>query len=70
MNDQQVKGSLVKGRGRIEAFLGRLTGNRRQQAKGVVHQAEGNVRHGIGDVQQAVERPAGQDPTKADATKS
>jgi uncharacterized protein YjbJ (UPF0337 family) len=56
MNRQQVKGTLLRARGSLESLLGRLTGNRRQDAKGVAHQVEGTVRHGIGDVQQAVER--------------
>ena len=63
MNDQQAKGTLVKVRGTLESFLGRLTGNRRQDAKGVAHQAEGTMRHGIGDIQQAVEHKPEPDTT-------
>ena len=51
-----VKGTLVKFRGRIEAALGRLTGNHRQQAGGVVHQVEGDVHNGVGGVQEAAKR--------------
>lgn len=54
MNQQQVKGTLLKARGSLESLVGRLTGNRRQDANGVVHQAEGSVRSEIGDLQQAV----------------
>ena len=65
MNEQQAKGTLVRARGRIEAFLGRLTGNRRQQAGGVAHQVEGAVRHGVGDVQQAAGKHGNPDaPTR------
>ena len=59
MNQQQVKGTFLRARGSLESLLGRLTGNRRQDARGVAHKAEGSVRHGIGDVQQAVERTPG-----------
>lgn len=62
MNGQQTKGTLARARGKVESFLGRLTGNRRQQAAGVTHQAEGAIRHGIGDAQQAVEHPEGPAP--------
>jgi uncharacterized protein YjbJ (UPF0337 family) len=65
MNEQQTKGILATTRGSIEGFLGRLTGNRRQQAAGVVHTTEGNVRKGVGDVQQAIEQPADPGPTKS-----
>jgi uncharacterized protein YjbJ (UPF0337 family) len=63
MNEQHAKGTLARIRGRIEEALGRLTGNRRQQVGGVAHQVEGDVRHGIGDVQETVKRHEDQSPT-------
>lgn len=56
MNEQQTKGNLARIRGRIEEALGRLTGNRRQQVRGVARQVEGDIRHGVGDAQDAVKR--------------
>ncbi len=64
MNEQQTKGTLTKAKGNIEAFFGRLTGNRKQQVKGAAHQVEGDVRHGIGDVQQTIERPTEPESTR------
>jgi uncharacterized protein YjbJ (UPF0337 family) len=63
MTDQRVKGTLVNVRGRIEAALGSLTGNRRQQAGGIAHQVEGDVRRGVGDVQEAAKRHEDHPPT-------
>ena len=64
MNHQQTQGTLTKIRGKIEAALGRLTGNRRQQVRGVAHQVEGDVRHGVGDAQDAVKRHEDNAPTR------
>lgn len=69
MNEQQVKGTITKAKGSVEAFLGRLTGNRKQQATGAVHKVEGDVRRGVGDVQETVghheDKPAAKDNSQA-----
>jgi uncharacterized protein YjbJ (UPF0337 family) len=69
MNEQQVKGTITRAKGSVEAFLGRLTGNRKQQATGVVHKVEGDVRRGVGDVQESVghrdDKPAAGDRPQA-----
>ena len=64
MNEQHTKGTLAKIRGRIEEALGRLTGNRRQQVRGVARQVEGDVRLGVGDAQDAVKRHEDNAPTR------
>ena len=62
MNQQQLKGSLLRARGSLESLLGRLTGSRKQDAKGVAHQAEGAVRHGIGDVRASIDHAPDAEP--------
>ena len=57
MTDEHTKGALSKARGKIEEGLGKLTGNRPQQARGTVRQVQGQAQEGLGDVQDAVRGP-------------
>jgi len=57
MTDEHTKGAISKAVGKVEEALGRLTGNKRQQAKGDVKQVQGGAQQGLGDVQDAVRGP-------------
>ena len=50
MNKDQVKGHMKDWAGKAQQKLGKLTGSKEQQAKGMVKQAEGKVQKGVGDV--------------------
>jgi uncharacterized protein YjbJ (UPF0337 family) len=50
MNKDQVKGHMKDWAGKAQQKLGKLTGSKEQQAKGVMKQAEGKVQKGVGDV--------------------
>ena len=50
MNKDQMKGHLKGLAGKAQQKLGKLTGSKEQQAKGVMKQAEGKVQKGVGDV--------------------
>lgn len=54
MTDEHTKGTISKVRGKIEVWLGRLTGNKGQQVKGHARQVQGAGQQGLGDVQDAV----------------
>ena len=43
--------------GKPEERLGKLTGDRSQQAKGKAKQVQGSAQQGLGNVQDAVRRP-------------
>ena len=58
MADLRAKGTVNKIRGTFEQWLGKLTGNRRTRARGVVRQAQGGIQQGVGDVHDAVKRHA------------
>jgi uncharacterized protein YjbJ (UPF0337 family) len=57
MTDEHTKGAISKVQGKVEAGLGRLTGNKQQQAKGKARQVKGAAQNGLGDVQDAVRKP-------------
>ena len=50
MNKDQAKGHMKDIAGKMREKLGSLTGNRKEQAKGLGNQAEGKVQKGIGDL--------------------
>jgi len=54
MTDEHTKGAISKVRGKVEEGLGKLTGDRSQQAKGKVRQVQGEGQEGLGDLQDAV----------------
>jgi len=53
MAHEQTKGAINKVQGRVEAALGTLTGNRRQQVLGKARQVKGGAQVALGDLQQA-----------------
>ena len=57
MTDEHIKGAISKAEGKVEEGLGKLTGNRRQQAHGKVKQVQGDAQKGLGDIQDAVRGP-------------
>jgi len=54
INKEQVKGELKDLGGKIQEEVGKLTGSKEQQAKGLKHQAEGKLQRGVGDLKEAV----------------
>jgi len=50
MNKDQAKGHMKDFVGKAREKLGSLTGNRKEQAKGLGNQAEGKVQKGVGDL--------------------
>jgi uncharacterized protein YjbJ (UPF0337 family) len=57
MTDLRAKGATNKARGQIEEGLGKLTGDRHEEAKGKVRQIQGSAQQGLGDIQDATRRP-------------
>jgi uncharacterized protein YjbJ (UPF0337 family) len=49
MNRDQAKGHMKDIAGKAREKAGALTGNRKQQAKGLAQQAAGKVQKGVGD---------------------
>jgi uncharacterized protein YjbJ (UPF0337 family) len=58
MADLRTKGATNKAKGQVEEGLGKLTGDRHEEAKGKVKQAEGSVQQSLGDLQDAARRPS------------
>lgn len=56
MTDLRTKGTVNKVKGKVEEGLGKLTGDREQQAKGKARQIQGSAQQGLGDIQDAVRR--------------
>ena len=56
MNRDQAKGHIKDIAGKMREKLGSLTGNRKEQAKGLGNQAEGKVQKGIGDLKNIVNK--------------
>jgi len=56
MTSQRTQGALNTVRGRIEQAVGRLTGNRRQEIAGKVHEAQGGAQQSIGNISDAVRK--------------
>jgi uncharacterized protein YjbJ (UPF0337 family) len=54
MNKQQVKGTAKDVAGKVQAEVGKATGNKSQEAKGTARQAEGKVQKAVGNVKQGV----------------
>ena len=53
MNKDQAKGHLKDMAGKARQKIGKLTGNRSEQAKGMANRAEGKVQKGVGDLKNA-----------------
>jgi uncharacterized protein YjbJ (UPF0337 family) len=60
MTNEHTKGAISKVQGKAEEGLGKLTGNRQQQAKGKARQIKGVAQEGLGNVQDAVRGPKDQ----------
>jgi uncharacterized protein YjbJ (UPF0337 family) len=56
MADLHAKGATNKAKGQVEEGLGKLTGDRREEAKGKVKQVEGSAQQSVADIQNAVRR--------------
>jgi len=53
VNKDQAKGHLKDMAGKVRAKVGKMTGNRSEQAKGMANRAEGKVQKGVGDLKNA-----------------
>ena len=60
MNKDQAKGHLKDLAGKAREKLGSLTGNRKEQAKGLANQAQGKLQKGVGDLKNIVSKDKGQ----------
>ena len=61
MTDLHAKGATNKAKGQDEEGLGKLTGDRHEEAKGKVKQVQGSAQQGLGDLQDAAGRPRAAD---------
>jgi uncharacterized protein YjbJ (UPF0337 family) len=60
MNKDQVKGTFKDIAGKTQEQTGKLVGNKEQQAKGLLKQAEGKAEKRFGDVKEIVKDAAHQ----------
>ena len=58
MTNLHAKGATNRAKGQVEEGLGKLTGNRHEEAKGKVKQVQGSAQQGLGDLQDATRRPS------------
>ena len=58
MTDLRAKGAINKAKGQVEEGLGKLTGDRHEEAKGKVKQVQGSAQQDLGDLQDATRRPS------------
>lgn len=56
MNKDQAKGHMKDIAGKARQKIGKLTGNRSEQAKGMANRAEGKVQKAVGDLKNASRR--------------
>lgn len=54
MNKHQVKGSLKDAAGKAQEEVGKATGNRTQEAKGVAKQGEGKAQNAYGNLKETL----------------
>jgi uncharacterized protein YjbJ (UPF0337 family) len=54
MNKDQIKGTAKHAAGKVQEQVGKMTGNRSQEAKGVGREAAGKVQKGYGDAKQNI----------------
>ena len=57
MTDEHTKGAISKAKGTIEEGLGKLTGDKEEQAHGKAKQVQGDAQKGLGDIQDAIRGP-------------
>ncbi|MGB4228558.1 MAG: CsbD family protein [Candidatus Dechloromonas phosphoritropha] len=55
MNKDQVKGAAKDLGGKIQEEVGKLTGNKSQQAEGLKNQVKGKIQEQVGDLKEAIE---------------
>jgi uncharacterized protein YjbJ (UPF0337 family) len=58
MTDLRAKGATNKAKGQVEEGLGKLTGDRHEEAKGKVKQVQGGAQQSVADIQDAGRRPS------------
>ena len=58
MTDLHAKGAINKAKGQVEEGLGKLTGDRHEEAKGKVKQVQGSAEQSLADLQDATRRPS------------
>lgn len=56
MNRDQIKGRMKDMGGKIQEKAGKVTGNRSQQAKGLVNQGVGKVQKTVGDAANEIDK--------------
>ena len=56
MKDEQVKGKLKEGAGEAQEKLGRMTGDRKQEARGHAREQEGKVQKKVGDLKDGIDK--------------
>ena len=61
MTDEHTKSAISTTEGKVEEGLGKLTGDKEQQAHGKVKQVQGDAQKALGDVQDALRTPKGKD---------
>ena len=54
MTDQRTKGTISKAQGKVEEAIGKVTGDREEEAKGKIRQVQGDAQHGVADVGDAI----------------
>ncbi|MEO8676211.1 MAG: CsbD family protein [Casimicrobiaceae bacterium] len=54
MNKDQIKGAAKDIGGKIQEEAGKLTGDKKQEAKGLLNQAKGKLQHEVGNLKEAV----------------
>jgi uncharacterized protein YjbJ (UPF0337 family) len=60
--EDQVRGTAEKMKGKVNETIGRATGDRKQEVKGDVQQAVGEARKKAGDIKEAVKDTTTQKP--------
>jgi len=56
MNKDQVKGAAKKVAGKVQETVGKITGNKTQEAKGLIKQATGTVQKKAGDIKEVFKK--------------
>ncbi len=62
MNREQIKGKLQKIKGDVKQLISGASRKRKTEGEGWVEEKEGQVRGGIGDVEERTERAKREDP--------
>jgi len=58
MNKDQVQGGATDISGKVQETAGQLTGNREQEAKGIIKQVEGQAQKAVGDAKEIIKDAA------------